>query len=345
MRPEPYRLRRRDRPAPRRVLDAARPPRPRVDRPLVTGDAVAAGAPIARLGAEDVNGGWPPHLHLQLFTALPGRATDLPGVAYPDEADIWKSVSPDPNLLLGRPDGDRARTPRADLRERRRTVMSRALSLAYREPLEIVGGEGAHLIDAAGIRWLDLVNNVAHVGHCHPRVVAAGQRQMAVLNTNTRYLHPAVVEYARRLAATFPDPLTCASSSTPAGGQRPRAAGGEGAHRPRGRARARPRLPRQPRLADRHQPVQVQTGWAGAGGTSGTRSPGPATRIGARPGGAGSGGVLRRAAAGLRRPGRVPAGLPGGGVRRTCGRPAGCAWSTRYRPASGGSATHSGASS
>jgi 4-aminobutyrate aminotransferase-like enzyme/Ser/Thr protein kinase RdoA (MazF antagonist) len=172
------------------------------------GDAVAAGDAIARLGAEDVNGGWPPHLHLQLFTALPGRATDLPGVAYPDEADIWKSVSPDPNLLLGRPEGDRARTPRADLRERRRTVMSPALSLAYREPLEIVGGEGAYLIDAAGGRWLDLVNNVAHVGHGHPRVVAAGQRQMAVLNTNTRYLHPAVVEYARRLAATFPDPLS-----------------------------------------------------------------------------------------------------------------------------------------
>ncbi|WP_410962802.1 aminotransferase class III-fold pyridoxal phosphate-dependent enzyme, partial [Salmonella sp. SAL4446] len=46
-----------------------------------------------------------------------------------------------------------------------------------------------------------------HVGHCHPRVVAAGQRQMAVLNTNMRYLHEAVVTYARRLAATLPDPL------------------------------------------------------------------------------------------------------------------------------------------
>jgi 4-aminobutyrate aminotransferase-like enzyme/Ser/Thr protein kinase RdoA (MazF antagonist) len=160
------------------------------------------------MGTEAINGGWTPHVHLQLFTALPGRATDLPGVAYPDEADLWKSISPDPNLLLGRPDGDRARTPRDDLRERRATVMSRALSLAYREPLHIVGGEGAHLIDADGGRWLDLVNNVAHVGHGHSRVVAAGQRQMAALNTNTRYLHASVVEYARRLAATFPDPLS-----------------------------------------------------------------------------------------------------------------------------------------
>ena len=76
-----------------------------------------------------------------------------------------------------------------------------------REPLHIVGGHGAYLVDADGGEWLDLVNNVAHVGHQHPHVVAAGQAQMAQLNTNTRYLHDSVVEYARRLSATFPDPL------------------------------------------------------------------------------------------------------------------------------------------
>ena len=39
----------------------------------------------------------------------------------------------------------------------------------------------------AGKEYLDCINNVASVGHCHPRVVAAGQKQMAVLNTNSRY--------------------------------------------------------------------------------------------------------------------------------------------------------------
>ena len=86
--------------------------------------------------------------------------------------------------------------------------MSPALSLSYEEPLHIVRGEGAHLVDAAGRRWLDLVNNVAHVGHAHPRVVAAAAEQNALLNTNTRYLHEAVVEYARRLTETVPDPLS-----------------------------------------------------------------------------------------------------------------------------------------
>jgi 4-aminobutyrate aminotransferase-like enzyme len=64
-----------------------------------------------------------------------------------------------------------------------------------------------HLYDADGRAYLDAVNNVPHVGHCHPRVVEAGQRQMAVLNTNTRYLHDALAQYAERLCATLPDPL------------------------------------------------------------------------------------------------------------------------------------------
>jgi 4-aminobutyrate aminotransferase-like enzyme len=85
--------------------------------------------------------------------------------------------------------------------------LSPSLSLSYEEPLDIVRGEGAFLVASDGRRYLDLVNNVCHVGHCHPRVVEAGARQMAELNTNTRYLHEHVVRYAQRLAATFPDPL------------------------------------------------------------------------------------------------------------------------------------------
>ena len=97
---------------------------------------------------------------------------------------------------------------RDDLRRRRRTNLSQALSISYAEPLEIVRGERAYLYDSDGNAWLDLVNNVCHVGHAHPRVTAALADQAAVLNTNTRYLHPALVTYARRLAATLPDPLS-----------------------------------------------------------------------------------------------------------------------------------------
>ena len=100
--------------------------------------------------------------------------------------------------------------PPDELLEHRRRHISGALSVSYRQPLKIVRGRGQYLYDERGRPFLDLVNNVCHVGHCHAKVVEAGQRQMARLNTNTRYLHDGVVEYAERLAATLPAPLdTC----------------------------------------------------------------------------------------------------------------------------------------
>ncbi len=89
----------------------------------------------------------------------------------------------------------------------RRRTLGPSLSLSYRTPLHIVRGEGAYLFDADGRAYLDCVNNVAHVGHAHPRVVEAGIAQMRLLNTNTRYLHEHVVRYAERLAALLPDHL------------------------------------------------------------------------------------------------------------------------------------------
>jgi 4-aminobutyrate aminotransferase-like enzyme len=94
-----------------------------------------------------------------------------------------------------------------DLLAERRRRIGPSLSLAYDEPIEIVRGRGQFLFDSAGRAWLDCVNNVPHVGHCHPAVVEALSNQAGALNTNTRYLHRLLVEYAERLAATMPDPL------------------------------------------------------------------------------------------------------------------------------------------
>lgn len=92
--------------------------------------------------------------------------------------------------------------------ENRKRLLGANLSVAYRNPVKIVRGEMQYLYDDEGRRYLDAYNNVAHVGHCHPRVVAAGIEQMRLLNTNTRYLHDLVVRYAERLTATLPDPLS-----------------------------------------------------------------------------------------------------------------------------------------
>ncbi len=90
----------------------------------------------------------------------------------------------------------------------RRRHLGPSLSLSYDRPLTIVRGQGAYLYDEAGRAYLDGVNNVCHVGHCHPHVVQAIQRQVAQLNTNTRYLHDHILDYAERLAGTLPDPLS-----------------------------------------------------------------------------------------------------------------------------------------
>ncbi len=92
--------------------------------------------------------------------------------------------------------------------ERRRHAMGPAYSHFYREPLYIVRGEGVWLYDDDGRRYLDCYNNVPSVGHCRPEIVDALSRQAATLNTHTRYLHHAIVEYAEMLAETLPGDLS-----------------------------------------------------------------------------------------------------------------------------------------
>jgi 4-aminobutyrate aminotransferase-like enzyme/Ser/Thr protein kinase RdoA (MazF antagonist) len=174
---------------------------------LFAGMAVEKGQTIGRIGAPPRNGDWPPHLHFQIVTDLLDREGDFPGVAPASQRAVWLSLSPDPSLILGVPVARKQALPKTLLSERRR-LLGPSLSISYRKPLEIVRGHGAFLYDAAGHAFLDVVNNVAHVGHCHPRVVRAGSRQMAVLNTNTRYLHETIVRYAQRLTAMLPEPLS-----------------------------------------------------------------------------------------------------------------------------------------
>ena len=98
-------------------------------------------------------------------------------------------------------------TDLTDLLEARNRHISKSLSIGHGKPLHIVKGELQYLYADDGTRYLDLVNNVCHVGHCHPKVVAAGQQQMSVLSTNTRYVYDGLTEYISRLAATLPDGL------------------------------------------------------------------------------------------------------------------------------------------
>jgi 4-aminobutyrate aminotransferase-like enzyme len=107
----------------------------------------------------------------------------------------------------------------ANLVARREKSFGPTSVLFYEEPLHIVAGIGTELIAIDGTPYLDLYNNVPSVGHCHPRVVSAVRAQVGRLNIHTRYLFDVVHDYAERLLATFPAPLsnvlfTCTGSES-----------------------------------------------------------------------------------------------------------------------------------
>lgn len=169
------------------------------------GDRINKGDCIGYLGTPDENGGWSPHLHFQLMLSMLNYQFDFPGVTYPGQEPVWKSICPDPNLLFQNPNLKTTYDfPPNEILSFRREHLGKGMSISYREPLHIVRGEGVYLMDSYGRKYLDTVNNVNHVGHQHPRVIAAGQKQMALLNTNTRYLHDEIIKYAEALLQKLP---------------------------------------------------------------------------------------------------------------------------------------------
>ncbi len=164
------------------------------------GGAVTAGAVVAHV-AERTDGG-PPHVHVQLATA-PGQ----PGLGDPRLRDAWLALCPDPSPLIG---VDVAAPPPADPTAdaaRRASVLAAAQELYYARPMEIVRGSRQYLYDTDGRPYLDMINNIAVVGHSHPGVAAAAARQFRLLNTNSRFLYDSMTQYAARLSALLPAEL------------------------------------------------------------------------------------------------------------------------------------------
>ncbi len=115
------------------------------------------------------------------------------------ENEVSRALGFEPKLNNG--------TVESDLAKRHKTT-SRALSLQFTKPIKMIGAAFQFMYDSTGKSYLDCYNNIPQVGHCHPRVVNAGQRAMAKLNTNTRYLSDVYNEYSENLLARFPDSLS-----------------------------------------------------------------------------------------------------------------------------------------
>ena len=173
------------------------------------GDTIKKGDTIAELGDYPENGNWAPHLHFQIMLSLLDFQNDFPGVAYNSQIDVWKSLCPDPNLFFRSEKlGQSNSISNNNLIDYRKQHLGKSLSLQYKVPIKMVRGAGQYLADQFGKKYLDTVNNVAHVGHEHPNVVEAGQEQMALINTNSRYLHENINALAKELLETLPPELS-----------------------------------------------------------------------------------------------------------------------------------------
>jgi len=177
---------------------------------IEVGQTIVWGQEIGKIGEYPTNGGWPSHLHFQIILDMLDFQGDYFGACWPSQRNIWTSICPDPNLIIGlSPDifPPRGLTSE-EILEIREKHFGRNLSVSYEKPLKVVRGFMQYLYDEDGRQYLDCVNNVPHVGHSHPTVVKAIHNQAKILYTNTRYLHDNLALYAERLSLTLPDPLS-----------------------------------------------------------------------------------------------------------------------------------------
>jgi 4-aminobutyrate aminotransferase-like enzyme/Ser/Thr protein kinase RdoA (MazF antagonist) len=150
------------------------------------------------------------YVHFQIIIDLLGKMEKFPSIINANQKKIWLSLCPDPNIILKIPQKS---FPQISMEpdkiiKSRKDVLGKSLSISYQTPLNMVRGYMQYLFDHNGYAYLDAVNNVLTVGHCHPEVVKTIQRQVALLNTNTRYLHENIIKFANELRKKFPESLS-----------------------------------------------------------------------------------------------------------------------------------------
>ncbi len=151
-----------------------------------------------------------------LGTAGPGRLwiqvsanadIAVPAFVRPEYAPGWLTLTRDPAPLLGLSPTAVATEDADALVQRRGRSFAAVQEQYYRQPPRIERGWREYLLSVDGRSYVDMVNNVAAIGHAHPDLTDAVARQWRRLNTNSRFNYSAVADFSERLAATLPDPL------------------------------------------------------------------------------------------------------------------------------------------
>ncbi|KIF65193.1 aminotransferase [Pseudomonas fluorescens] len=134
-----------------------------------------------------------------------GAQLEAPLFCTPSRALAWQALSPSPAALLGLACDAEPELDAATLLARRDASFARTQKHYYVDPPRIERGWRNHLIDMQGRSYLDMLNNVAVLGHGHPRMAAVAGRQWSLLNTNSRFNYAAVAEFSERLLKLAPE--------------------------------------------------------------------------------------------------------------------------------------------
>ncbi|WP_085639428.1 MULTISPECIES: aminotransferase [unclassified Pseudomonas] len=130
---------------------------------------------------------------------------EAPLFCTPSRAPAWQALCPSPASLLGLACDAEPELDGKTLLQRRDASFARTQKHYYVDPPRIERGWRNHLIDMQGRSYLDMLNNVAVLGHGHPRMAEAARRQWSLLNTNSRFNYAAVAEFSERLLKLAPE--------------------------------------------------------------------------------------------------------------------------------------------
>lgn len=168
------------------------------------GDELHAGDGVG----EALSGEYPAHaVTVGLLRAdAPGLqfSTSSATLVTPERVPAWSRFTHDPAALLGL-ESHSERDESADELSRRERIFASAQERYYERPMQIERGWRHHLVDTTGRSYIDMVNNVTGLGHGHPGVADAVNRQIRILNTNSRFLYRELAEYSERLLALLPE--------------------------------------------------------------------------------------------------------------------------------------------
>jgi 4-aminobutyrate aminotransferase-like enzyme/Ser/Thr protein kinase RdoA (MazF antagonist) len=145
---------------------------------------------------------------VQLLRYRPRSGQSVPHRVRPVDRSAWTSLSLDPAPFLGLP--ATAAVEHADegaVTSLRNTRLASSQRYYYDEPMHLIRASGVTFVDSNAHHYLDVINNVTHVGHGNAHVVEQASRQMRRLNTNSRFVYEEMGRYADRLVERLPDPL------------------------------------------------------------------------------------------------------------------------------------------